>query len=47
MPTHRDLAKIHIAKKELGLDDASYRGILQERYNHDSAADLSHARLPT
>jgi len=41
MPNRRDLAKIHIAQKELGLDDATYRGILRERFRLDSAADLS------
>lgn len=41
MPNRRDLAMIHIAQKELGLDDASYRGILRERYQRDSAADLT------
>lgn len=41
MPNRRDLAKIHIAKQELGLDDASYRSILQERYHLKSAADLT------
>jgi len=41
MPNRSDLAKIHIAKHELGLDDATYRGILQDRYHLDSAADLT------
>jgi phage gp16-like protein len=41
MPNRNDLAKIHIAKKELGLDDATYRGILWERYHRGSAAELS------
>ncbi len=41
MPSRSDLAKIHIAKKELGLDDAAYRGLLRERYRRDSAAKLS------
>lgn len=35
------LAKIHIAKKELGLSDDLYRSILQTRYKKDSAAKLS------
>jgi len=35
------LAKIHIAKKELGFDDETYRDILQTRYKKDSAAKLS------
>jgi len=41
MPNRSDLAKIHIAKKDLGLDDATYRGILRDRYHLDSAADLT------
>ena len=41
MPSRSDLAKIHIAKKALGLDDATYRGILRNRYHRDSAAGLS------
>ena len=41
MPDRKDLAKIHIAKKELGLDDATYRGILWDRYHLDTAADLT------
>lgn len=35
------LAKIHIAKKELGFDDDAYRDILQTRYKKDSAAKLT------
>ena len=35
------LAKIHIAKKELGLSDELYREILVERYCVDTAASLS------
>lgn len=35
------LAKIHIAKKELGFDDETYRDILQTRYKKDSAAKLN------
>lgn len=35
------LAKIHIAKKELGFDDDTYRTILQTRYKKDSAAKLT------
>jgi phage gp16-like protein len=41
MPDRRDLAKIHIAKKELKLDDDTYRGVLWDRYGKESAADLS------
>lgn len=41
MPTRNELAKIHIAKKELGLDDATYRSILWDRYGKESSVDLS------
>ena len=41
MPTRRELAQIHIAKRELGLDDATYRSILRDRYRKESSADLS------
>ncbi len=41
MPNRSDLAKIHIAIKELGLDDATYRGVLWDRYHKESAAELT------
>jgi len=41
MPNRSDLARIHIAKRELGLDDTTYHGILWDRYHQDSAADLT------
>lgn len=41
MPNRRHLALIHIAKNELRLDDATYRGVLWDRYHKDSAADLT------
>jgi phage gp16-like protein len=41
MPSRADLARIHIAKKELGLDDATYRGVLWDRYRKQSAAYLT------
>ena len=41
MPTRSDLAKIHIAKKELGLTDEAYRDIMRERFGKDSAAKLT------
>jgi phage gp16-like protein len=44
MPNRRDLAKIHIAKQELELDDATYRSFLRDRYHLDSAADLTPAQ---
>lgn len=34
------LAKVHIAKQRLGLDDEAYRGILSERFGVDSSKDL-------
>ncbi|MFH2012578.1 MAG: phage protein GemA/Gp16 family protein [Pseudomonadota bacterium] len=40
------LAKVHIAKKELGLDDKTYRDILRSRpWCVDSAADLRLGKL--
>jgi phage gp16-like protein len=39
----RDLAKIHIAKKQLGLDDETYREMLLQVAGVASAADLSAA----
>ena len=42
MPSRADLAKIHIAKKELGLDDETYRDILRARCGgKESARDLT------
>ncbi len=42
----RALAKIHIAKKELGLTDAEYRDLIATLVpDRDSAADLSDAEL--
>lgn len=40
-PSKADLAKIHIAKKELGLTDEVYRDILKSRFRKDSAAKLT------
>ena len=37
----RDLAKIHIAKKQLGLDDGTYREMLMQVAGVESAADLN------
>lgn len=39
-PSRADLAKVHIAKKELGLDDETYRDILHWKFNVTSAKDL-------
>lgn len=39
------LAKIHIAKKQLGLTEDLYRDLLWERYGKSSAADLKVSEL--
>ncbi|OLN30426.1 Phage protein [Desulfovibrio sp. DV] len=39
------LAKIHIAKKDLGLDDDTYRAILERLADQDSAAALTVPQL--
>lgn len=41
MPSRADLAKIHIAKKELGLSDDAYRDILYSRFRKTTAAKLT------
>ena len=41
MPSRSDLAKIHIAKKELGLTDEVYRDIMRSRFGKESAAKLT------
>ncbi|MDH4317916.1 MAG: regulatory protein GemA [Desulfobulbaceae bacterium] len=41
MPNRGSLAKIHIAKKDLGLSEEEYRDILQNRFGKQSSADLS------
>jgi len=40
-PLRANLAKIHIAKKELGLTDESYRDILHLHFKVDSASKLN------
>lgn len=40
---NRDLAKIHLGKKQLGMDDETYRAMLQFVAGVDSAADLDEA----
>ena len=42
---NRLLARVHIAKKELGLDDEVYREIVCNRFEKHSAADLNMAEL--
>lgn len=39
----KDLAMIHLAKKELGLDDDLYRLVLKQNCGVESAADLDEA----
>lgn len=39
------LAKIHIAKKDLGLDDDTYRDFLETLTGKRSASELSHGEL--
>lgn len=38
---NKDLARIHLAKKELGLDEDAYRALLQGLTKKDSAAELT------
>jgi len=39
------LAKVHIARKELGLDEEAYRGLLEAAGGRRSAAELDNAQL--
>lgn len=39
------LAKVHIAKKDLGLQDEEYREIMDVRYGHESAGELNLPQL--
>lgn len=41
------LAKVHLARKELGLAEADYRAVLYRMTQHESAAALSDAQLET
>jgi len=41
MPVQKLLAKIHIAKKELGLEDEIYRDILYRKFRVSSDESLS------
>lgn len=41
MASRANLAKIHIAKKELGLDDDTYRDILHTQFKKVSSRDLT------
>lgn len=40
---NRDLAKIHLAKKQLGMDEGTYRAMLLSVAGVESAADLDEA----
>jgi len=41
MSRSANLAKIHIAKKQLGMDDATYRAMLQSHGGVTSSKDLT------
>jgi len=43
MISKQKLALIHVAKKELGWDDAVYRHVLRDHGGVESAADLDEA----
>ncbi len=44
-PTRAELAKIHIAKRDLKLTDQLYRGVLNVLFGEASAKDLSHEQI--
>ena len=44
MPVQKLLAKIHIAKKELGLDEETYREVLSSEFGVRSSKDLNDAK---
>ena len=45
MPTHAELAKIHIAKRDLKLSDPLYRGFINVLFGETSAKDLTHEQI--
>lgn len=45
MPSSADLAKIHIAKKQLAMDDDAYRAMLKNIGGVESAKDLSQSAV--
>ena len=45
MPTHAELAKIHIAKRDLKLTDPLYRGFLNVLFGQGSARDLTQEQV--
>jgi phage gp16-like protein len=44
-PRRGVLARVHIAKKEMALDDAAYRDVLKRVVGQDSAADCTDGQL--
>ena len=44
-PTRAELAKIHIAKRDLKLTDQLYRGVLNVLFGETSSRDLSHEQI--
>ena len=45
MPTHAELAKIHIAKRDLKLTDPLYRGLLNVLFGQGSERDLTQEQV--
>jgi hypothetical protein len=45
MPTHAELAKVHIAKRDLKLNDELYRGFMNVLFGETSAKDLTHEQI--
>jgi phage gp16-like protein len=45
MPVQKLLAKIHIAKKELGLDEETYRDALEGQTGKRSAAEMTNEQI--
>ena len=45
MPTNAELAKVHIAKRDLKLTDPLYRGFLNVLFGETSAKDLTHEQV--
>ena len=44
-PIRTELAKVHIAKRDLKLTDQLYRGVLNVLFGETSARDLSHKQI--
>ncbi|MBC8286088.1 MAG: regulatory protein GemA [Nitrospinae bacterium] len=44
-PSRTELAKVHIAKRDLKLTDQLYRGVLNVLFGETSARDLSHEQI--